>query len=217
MRLSARGLAALGAIALCLGNVGRIPSAALGGRSTPLVVADLVVASVWGFLLFAVVLGRGRIVIDDVMSATVAFLIAATVSTGLAFTRYNLGVVDGAGVAAFLIRWIAYFGWYPFVVWCLTPDESRDAWRYIERALLVFAVAGIVQSAFFPGFAQMIHDGGDLPTWDVQGRRLVSSVLDPNFAGVLIVIALLFRLARVAEARDRVGSDDGHTRRRRCC
>ena len=37
----------------------------------------------------------------------------------------------------------------------------------------------------------MIHDGGDLPTWDLQGRRLVSSVLDPNFAGVLIVIALL--------------------------
>ena len=91
MRLSARLLAALGAIALCLGNVGRIPSAALGGRSTPLVVADLVVASVWGFLLFAVVLGRGRIVIDDVMSATLAFLVAATVSTGLAFTRYNLG------------------------------------------------------------------------------------------------------------------------------
>ena len=185
--------------------MGRIPSAALGGRSTPLVVADLVVASVWGFLLFAVVLGRGRVVIDDVMSATLAFLVAATVSTGLAFTRYNLGVVDGAGVAAFLIRWIAYFGWYPFVVWCLTPDESRDAWRYIERALLVFAVAGIVQSAFFPGFAQMIHDGGDLPTWDVQGRRLVSSVLDPNFAGVLIVIALLFRLARVAEAMPESG------------
>ncbi len=200
MRLSARLLAALGAIALCLGNVGRIPSAGLGGRGTPLVVADLVVAAVWAFLLFAVVLGRGRIVVDDVMSATAAFLAAATVSTGLAFTRYNLGVLDGAGVAAFLIRWIAYFGWYPFVVWCLTPDESRDAWRYIERALLVFAVAGIVQSAFFPGFAQMIHDGGDLPTWDVQGRRLVSSVLDPNFAGVLIVIALLFRLARVAEA-----------------
>ena len=44
-----------------------------------------------------------------------------------------------------------------------------------RTALLVFAVAGIVQSAFFPGFAQMIHDGGDLPTWDVQGRRLVSS------------------------------------------
>jgi O-antigen ligase/polysaccharide polymerase Wzy-like membrane protein len=200
MRLSARGIAAFGAVALCLGNVGRIPTAALGGRSTPLVVADVVVASVWVCLLFAATLGRGRVVIDDVMSATFAFLAAAVVSTGLAFSRYNLSITDGAGVAAFLIRWIAYFGWYPFVVWCLTPNESRDAWRYMERALLVFAIAGIVQSAFFPGFAQMIHDGGDLPTWDVQGRRLVSSMLDPNFAGVLIVIALLFRLARVAES-----------------
>jgi hypothetical protein len=98
------------------------------------------------------------------------------------------------------MRWVAYFGWYPFVLWCLAPEESRDAWRYIERGLLVFAIAGIVQSAFFPGFAQMIHDGSGLPTWDVQGRRLVSTILDPNFAGVLIVIALLFRLARVAEA-----------------
>ena len=199
MRLSARALAALGAVGLCLGNVGRIPSAALGGRTTPLVAADLVVVAVWVFLLLAITSGRGRIVVDDVMSATAAFLAAATVSTGLAFARYGLGIAEGAGVAAFLIRWIAYFGWYPFVVWCLTPDESRDAWRYIERALLVFAIAGIVQSAFFPGFAQMIHDGGDLPTWDVQGRRLVSSVLDPNFAGAFIAIALLFRLARVAE------------------
>jgi hypothetical protein len=74
MRLSARALAALGAVGLCLGNVGRIPSAALGGRTTPLVVADLVVVAVWVFLLLAIVSGRGRIVVDDVMSATAAFL-----------------------------------------------------------------------------------------------------------------------------------------------
>jgi 5-hydroxyisourate hydrolase-like protein (transthyretin family) len=199
MRLSARTVAVLGAVGLGLGNVGRIPGIALGGRSSPLVVADLVVALVWGVLIFAVASGRARILVDDVMSATLAFLAVATISTGLAFARFNLGVIEGAGVAAFLIRWIAYFGWYPFVAWCLTGDESRDAWRFIERALLVFAVAGIIQSAFLPGFAQMIHDGGDLPTWDVQGRRLVSSMLDPNFAGILIVIALLVRLARVAE------------------
>jgi O-antigen ligase len=199
MRLSARTVAALGAIGLGLGNIGRIPGVALGGRSAPLVVADLVVVFMWGILLLAVLSGQVRLVIDDVMSGAMAFLAAATVSTLLAFARYNLGIVEGLGVAAFLIRWLAYFGWYPFVVWCLTPDESRDAWRYVERSLLLFAAAGIIQSAFFPGFAQMIHDGGDLPTWDVQGRRLVSSMLDPNFAGILITIALLSRLARVAE------------------
>jgi O-antigen ligase len=199
MRVSARTVAALGAIGIALGNIGRIPGVALGGRTSPLVAADLVVALVWVVLLFAVTSGRARVVVDDVMSATLAFIAAAVISTCLAFTRYNLGIADGAGVAAFLARWVAYFGWYPFVVWCLTPEESRDAWAYVERALLVFAVAGILQSAFLPGFAQMIHDGGDLPTWDVQGRRLVSSMLDPNFAGALVVIALIARLARIAE------------------
>src|SRR4051794_30423604 len=131
MRLSARNVAVLGAIGICLGNVGRIPTGALGGRSTPLVVADLVVAIVWGFLLLAFASGRVRILVDDVMLSAIAFLVVAMVSTSLAFTRYNLGVADGAGVAAFLIRWIAYFGWYPFVVLCLTRDESRDAWLSI--------------------------------------------------------------------------------------
>jgi hypothetical protein len=200
MRLSARGVAALGAIGLALGNVGRIPALALGGRNSPLVLADAVVALVWLVLLLAIGSGRARIVVDNVMSAALAFVIAAVVSTSFAFSRYNLGITEGAGVVAFLVRWFAYFGWYPFVVWCLTPDESRDAWRFIERALLVFVVFGIFQSAFLPGFAQMVHDGGgDLPTWDVQGRRLVSSMLDPNFAGILVVIALVFRLSRVAE------------------
>ena len=200
MRVSARGVAALGAIALALGNVGRSPALVLGGRNSPLVLSDVVVALVWVMLFVAVGSGRARIVVDDVMSAVCAFVIAAAVSTLFAFSRYNLGVVEGAGVVAFLVRWFAYFGWYPFVVWCLTPEESRDAWIFIERALLAFAIFGIFQSAFLPGFAQMIHDGGgDLPTWDIQGRRLVSSILDPNFAGILVVTALLFRLARVAE------------------
>jgi hypothetical protein len=200
MRLSARGVAALGAIGLALGNVGRIPALALGGRNSPLVFADAVVVLVWILLFVAIGSGRARIIVDDVMAAAFAFVSAAAVSTLFAFSRYNLGIVEGAGVVAFLVRWFAYFGWYPFIAWCLTPDESRDAWRFIERALLAFAVFGIFQSAFLPGFAQMVHDGGgDLPTWDIQGRRLVSSILDPNFAGILVVIALVFRLSRVAE------------------
>jgi O-antigen ligase len=198
-RFSARSVAVLGAIGLLLGNIGRIPAIALGGRSTPLVFDDVVAMLMWFMLLAALSSGYARIVIDDVMTAVFAFVVSATVSTVLAFSRYNIGALEGAGVVAFLARWIAYFGWYPFVLWCLTPDESRDAWRYIERALLVFTIFGIFQSAFLPGFAQMIHDGGDMPSWDVQGRRLVSSMLDPNFAGILVVIALLFGLARIAE------------------
>ncbi|HEY4137687.1 MAG TPA: hypothetical protein VGN65_04490, partial [Casimicrobiaceae bacterium] len=174
--MSARTVAAIGAVGLGLSNVGRIPGGALGGRNAPLVVADVVVALVWFVILIAMSSNRLRLVVDDVMAAAGAFVAAAAISTALAFFRYSVGIPEGAGIIAFLLRWIAYFGWYPFVVWCLTPDESRRAWRDVETALLVFAAFGLVQSAFLPGFAQMIHDGGDLPTWDIQGRRLVSTV-----------------------------------------
>ena len=87
MRLSARGVAAFGAIGLTLGNIGRIPGISLGGRTAPLVVDDLVVALVWGVLIIAVGSGRARVVVDDVMSAALAFLAAASVSTLLEFTR----------------------------------------------------------------------------------------------------------------------------------
>jgi len=198
-RVSARTIAAVGAIALALGNVGRIPAGALGGRSAPVVALDLVVVAVWLVLLYAFATRRARLALDGVAGAAAAFVVVALISTAMAFSRYSLGATDGLGVLAFLVRWIAYFGWYPFVAWCLTADESRDAWRDVERALFVFCLFGILQSAFLPGFAQMINAGGELKEWDVQGRRLVSTLLDPNFAGLVIVIALLFRLARVAE------------------
>jgi hypothetical protein len=199
MRLSARAVAGIGAVGLALANVGRIPSAAVGGRSSPFVAGDLALLLMWSFLGLALSSAAIRPVVDRVFMAALAFVGWALVSTAFAFSRYRLGMADGLGVLAFLVRWVAYFGWYAFVVWCLTDDESRAAWRDLERAILAIAVFGILQSAFLPGFAQIIHDGGDLPTWDVQGRRLVSTLLDPNFAGILIVIGIVTRLSRIAE------------------
>jgi O-antigen ligase len=199
VRVSARSVAALGAVGLALANVGRIPAGALGGRTAPVVLADVAVVVVWLVLILAIASRAVPIVVDDIIGATGAFVLVAAVSTTLAFSRYHLGAADGAGVLGFLLRWIAYFGWYLLVVWCLTPNESRDAWRYIERAMVAIALFGILQSAFLPGFAQSLQTGSELPSWDIQGRRLVSTLLDPNFAGIVVVIALLFRLARIVE------------------
>ncbi len=199
MRVSARTLAGAGAVALALGNLGRIPAGMLGGRTAPVVAVDLVVALLWLVLALLLISGRVRVALDDISTATLVFVAVAALSALLGISRYHLGVVGGLGVAAFLVRWMAYFGWYLFVVWCLTPNEARDAWRYVEWALLAFALFGVLQSAFMPGFAQMVQSVPEFPTWDYQGRRLVSTMLDPNFAGIFIVIALLPRLARVAE------------------
>ena len=103
------------------------------------------------------------------------------------------------GPAAFLVRWVLYAGWFWLVTVCLDEDEAMAGVRWIAGALLFIALFGIIQSAALPGFAQLVPAGGAHKGWDVQGRRLVSTLLDPNFAGILVVIALLLELAREAE------------------
>ena len=57
---------------------------------------------------------------------------------------------------------------------------------------------GILQSIFLPGFAQIVFPDAALYTqWDPQGRRLVSTFLDPNLAGGLIMVVLLLICARL--------------------
>jgi O-antigen ligase len=64
--------------------------------------------------------------------------------------------------------------------------------------ILVFALFGIVQSAFLPGFAQLVYPDSEVYIdWDLQGHRLVSSFLDPNFAGAFVCIGLLCAIARL--------------------
>ncbi len=199
MKISARSLVAFGAVGLALANVGRIPAGALGGRPTPFVVDDLVTVLIWAVLAALILSRKIRLTLDDVSVPAALFVLVAAVSTALGVQRYGMGFHGALGAAAFLARWVLYFGWYLFVVWCLTPDEARGAWRYVEWAILAVAAFGILQSAFLPGFAQMVQSGTQLQVWDVQGRRLVSTLLDPNFAGLLIAIGLLFRFARIAE------------------
>lgn len=199
MRVSARNIALVGAVGLALANLGRIPAGVLAGRSAPLTLADGVALFVWFALVVAILTGRARIVVDGIMSSAIAFVAIAAFSTALAVERYRLGLDGGVEVYAFLARWILYFGWYPFVAWVLTADEAKDANRFTNNALLAICAFGIVQALFIPEFGTRIADSGLTPAWEYQGRRLVSTLLDPNFAGAMALLALLPALALTAE------------------
>ncbi|MEP6779853.1 MAG: O-antigen ligase family protein, partial [Gemmatimonadaceae bacterium] len=200
MRLTPRVLLAVSAVTLVVGNVGRIPSGALGGRNAPIGLNDLLLAPLWLVLIGVVLSGKRRWTLDSTAGWSALFVALASLSTMLAVSHYSMDAGEAFGVSAFLIRWILYFGWYPLAVACLDVDDVHVVWRRFDSAILCFAVFGLFQVVFLPGFAQMISDGGaGAPQWDVQGRRLVSTLLDPNFAGILLVIALLMRIALVAE------------------
>lgn len=208
MQLSARTVAASGAVALAIANLGRVPAGTLAGRNAPVTLADGTAALAWSLLAYAVLTGRVRVALDRVMIATLGFVLVAVISTAFAFQRHGLGLDTGFEVVAFLARWILYFGWYPFVAWCLTSDEARGATRDVDRALFAICLFGIFQALFIPEFGTRVAGVTGMPGWEYQGRRLVSSLLDPNFAGALAVLALLPRLAKVAESGSgRAGRD----------
>lgn len=190
---------AAGAVTLALGNLGRIPGGMLGGRAAPVVLNDLLLVPLWLTLLVVIFRRLRPWPVDQTSGWILAFIGVAVLSLVQAASLWDLGLGGLLGPAAFLVRWVLYAGWFWLVVVCLDADEARAGVRWIEGALLVIAIFGIVQSATLPGFAQLVPAGGADKGWDVQGRRLVSTLLDPNFAGILIVIALLLELARAAE------------------
>lgn len=199
MRLSTRSLVALAALGLALGNFGRIPGISVLGRGGAVVLMDFILLPLWTLLLITLARGSRRWHLDAFALSLLAFVGIAAVSTVLAGPKWSLSLGAHLGVAAFLVRWVAYGGWYLLIVTDPDPDAAgRDAWRYIERAILVMLAFGIVQSAFIP-------DIGAYATrllgvfFDLQGRRLVSTVLDPNFAGGLLALVLMMRLAQEAE------------------
>jgi len=183
---------------LVIANLGRIPVLSAGGRSFPILVNDLAVTVMVGMgLVFAV--QHRTIKLDLVAALGLAFAAVGGLSALASQARFGLSWAElGVGLA-YLFRWLLYFALYVVGVNTLRRQDVQPVWGALETCILLFAAFGIFQSAFLPGFAQMldpntIADGG----WDVQGRRLVSTFLDPNFAGGLLMLGLLVELGLLA-------------------
>jgi hypothetical protein len=179
---------------LVVGNLGRVPVFAVGVKDTPILLNDLLLLAVLSAGVFASLRGR-KLVIDGPAAFAMAFVGVGALSALLAIPRFGLTAFEFIYSIAYLVRWTAYFGVYLVVINFVRRDDVGSLWHVLETAILVFAGFGVVQSLFLPGFAQMVFpDQG----WDVQGHRLVSTLLDPNFAGALIAIGLLVLLARMS-------------------
>ena len=199
MRLDTRGILSVSAIALAIGNLGRVPFIEVGGRRGAVSLLDLVLIPLWMLLFVKLPWGQRAWRFDALSRALLLFLALATVSTVLAGPRWGLGVGDWLSSAAFLVRWALYAGFFVLVV--SDPDAravSAVAWKRFELAILCVAAFGILQSAFIPELGIKMFALTGIPA-DPQGRRLVSTLLDPQLAGGLLAFGLLFFVARAAE------------------
>jgi O-antigen ligase len=185
-------------LVLLAGNLVRLPALSSGAREAPISVNDLAVLTVLGLGVLAALQAR-RLVLDGVARRALLFAVVGGASAAYAVPRFGLTATELVFSLAYLARWLLYFGLYVVAINALRRHDVEPVRASLEGVILIFAAFGVVQSIFLPGFAQLVYPESMVYLdWDPQGHRLVSTFLDPNYAGAFVVIGLVLGLARLS-------------------
>jgi O-antigen ligase len=183
---------------VALGQIAKVPLISTEIKTAPVLLSDLIAALLCSWLLASALLA-GRIRLDSSARYLGAFVACNILAIAVSTLKFGLDATAVVFSTLYLLRWSMYAGLYVFA---LTALKTSAAPRLIALAVgvcTVFAVFGIFQSIFLPNFAFIVYpDAIPYVDWDVQGNRLVSSFLDPNFAGAFILFGLLYAHARGA-------------------
>jgi hypothetical protein len=183
---------------LLVGQLGRIPVLSTGTSEAPLLVNDMCVMALIA-VAFVAGLAAESFEVDTLGGLMLAFATIGFVSALLAVSRYGLSGVQVLVSVAYLARWFVYFTVYLVVINIVRGEDVMAVWKSIETMMLIFAVFGILQSIFLPHFAQLVYPDSRVSIdWDEQGHRLVSTVLEPNIAGSMLMLVLLVNIAQLS-------------------
>lgn len=185
-------------LVLLTANLGRIPVISAGETSAPLLVNDMAVALL-AMIGLAVAAMTRSLRVDRVALIGALFAAVGAASAFVTARSYGFSTFELTVSLAYLVRWMVYFAVYVVLINVVRRRHVDAVWTAVETMLLIFAAFGIVQAAFLPGFAQMVYpDSRAYLDWDIQGYRLVSTVLEPNIAAAMLLIGLLVQLARIS-------------------
>jgi O-antigen ligase len=184
-----------------LGQVAKVPLISTEIKTAPLLLSDLLAAALFAWLLASVLL-TGRIRLDRPIALLGGFVLVNVLAISMAALRFDLTAGQVAFSSLYLVRWSLYATLYLFALTALRTSSAPRLIRVMVAVCGVFAAFGIIQSIFLPNFAFIIYpDAIPYVEWDVQGNRLVSSFLDPNFAGAFIMFGLLYVHAHGADLK----------------
>jgi len=183
---------------LVVANLGRIPVFSTGDREAPVLLNDLCVAA-FVAVGFAISLGRRSFRLDRIGLVSLSFAAVGAASALASAQRLGLTSFELLVSLAYLGRWLAYFAIYLVMINVVRGGDVSAVWGTLESTVLAIAGFGIVQAIFLPGFAQLVYsDSRPFLDWDPQGHRLVSTILEPNIAGAMLMSILLVELAQIS-------------------
>lgn len=139
----------------------------------------LIVMIIWAYASDAIVGTRVKL-----LYPLYAFLFAAIASLLLNLVNFNLREILAGSL--YLVRWFVYAELYVLIA------SARVAFpwlRLLYAVSVLFGIAGFVQYFFYPDLRNLSYLG-----WDPHYYRLFSTLLDPNFAGIILVLGFFLGL-----------------------
>jgi len=196
--MSALSIICWAQILMVVANLGRIPLVSTGDRNVPVTLNELCLGAILATAMLAALSARA-LRLDRVALTVLAFVVIGGGSAIWSVFRFDLTAFELLVALSYLARWVLYFGIYIAVTNVVREGGVEKLWLALETMLIIFAVFGIMQSAFLPNFAQTVYpESREYIDWDPQGHRLVSTVLEPNIAAAMLMIGLLVQLARTS-------------------
>lgn len=135
---------------------------------------------------------------QPVVRAGAIFGLVATVATLASLRLFNLGEV-GVG-SLYLWRWLGYFLLTPLVTVEFKKEDKPKLFLVTVFSGLLLAAGGWIQLWIIPDLNSLVKFG-----WDPHQSRLVSTLLDPNFTGALLVLTLIYLTAYLLDHRQKRG------------
>jgi hypothetical protein len=181
---------------MVVANLGRIPVLSTDERDFPIAFNEICLGVM--VVSAALTIRSWKSVFAD--RVTVTALVFAAIGAGSAIwsiNRFDLSALELFVSLAFLARWLMYFALYIALINVVRERSVDTIWGAVETMLVIFALFGIVQAAFLPNFTQMIYPDNRSFNWDEQRHRLVSTVLEPNIAGTMLMMGVLVQAARI--------------------
>lgn len=146
---------------------------------------DIVIFLISIFVLYKIVLTK-KIKRPGILKSLTIFALIAFVS--LLLNSFSLNFVDFLVSLAYLVRFLMYSSLI-FVFDYLDGKKMSLLLKSISLSLLLFVFFGFLQYVFSPSLKQFYVYG-----WDEHFYRLTSTYLDPNFAGISILLYLILLL-----------------------
>ncbi len=113
----------------------------------------------------------------------------------LLINSYRITLPELGISSLYLIRWFMYAGMYIIVL-----GKQIDTTLWVAGLFSVgvgYALLGIIQFFLYPNLRNLMYLG-----WDPHYYRLFSTILDPNFAGILFVFTVMLGYYLYQQTKD---------------